>query len=697
MSEIAYVSAATIAAEAMGTLMPIERVTVAEHALQKRYLENQGGGYVGRWHHDVAPYLVEPMECCTDLNYQTIVVPGPGQSGKTEIAQNYLHYSVDVDPANMLWYMQTDPGLQAFVKTRIDPMIELHDAMRRKIGSGAADNSLHFKRFAGMTVELLAAVESNLINKSAPRIVADEVDAYNAKLGDIKVWLDVRRQTFKRQSKILALSHPDMARGLDPETDWTSGIMALFKDSDMRLWHWACPHCGAWSSPAPIARRFMYLKYREDGSLDDVERSARLICPVNGCEIEDRHRRTMNLSGRWIGRGQEMDEAGHVSGELVRTSTAGFWIVGVMSPFIMNGIGGLARARVKAEREYEIDGEEKTLRQVIVKQWGFPYERKRKAGTVDANVLADRAERELTEGVVPDGVRFLILSVDVQIAHFEWLLRGFGVDGESWVIAKGRIPGDPATSEEDWDQLLPLFEKHWPLGDGSGRTMGVRAMGYDSHGAPGVTEQAYAAFTRWRRKGKVKFFGKAAGRDVYSVLPMRGGGPNSQRLAVTYPDTNRKANVIAASGDVPVCQFNPNLFKDALAGQLKVAEPGPKYVHVPYSFRSKQKPHAWFEQLTAEDQLPNGRWEKRVSSARNEATDLMTMSHAMAHLHGLSRIPWDRPPEWARPWDTSSMVFEPEPDQPDVANAPAPPQGAAVQTVATGDAKPRRSLASRLA
>lgn len=705
MFETAYADPYQIAREALSVLLPPERLTVAEYALQNRHLSNQGGGYVGRWHHEKAPYLVAPMEVLTSLDYLTACVVGPGQSGKTEIGQNWLLKSVANDPADMLWYMQTDPGLEAFVKGRINPQIDGHPEMAQRLGTRPVDDSLHFKRFSGMHVEFLSAAHNNLINKSAPRIIADEIDAYPKDLGDIKALLDVRRQTFGRYSMLLAMSHPDMARGLVPERDWTAGVMAIYADSDRRIWYWPCPHCGAWSSPAPTSRRYMSLEYPEDGTLDDVEREARLICPVNGCKIGDEYRRSMNLAafrspfGGWIGDGQEISQDGHVTGELVARKTAGFWIVGVMSPFILGGIGALARAKAKAEREAEVTGDDKTVRQVVVKQYGFPYATKPGAGSIDANDLADRAERDLQVGVVPEGGRFITVSVDCQIANWEYLVRVWGERGESWVIEKGRIPGDPATSEEDWDQVLVLFQRTWPLADGSGRRMRVRGAGYDSHGQPGVTQQAYEAWTRWRRARHVKFFGKLNGRDVFDIIPLRGGKPQSARLTVTYPDTTRKSNVVAAAGQVPVATFNPNQFKDDLAGQLLVGEAGPKFVHVPYAFRSRKAPHVWFEQLTSEQRLKNGSWEKIIDSARNEALDLMVMSHVVAHLHGLRAISWDRPPEWARPWDTNPMVIQPEePPDDETQTQSESSVGVSVQTVEPeSKAAPRKSLASRLA
>lgn len=663
MFETEYADAYQVVREALSSLIPPKRQTVAEYAVLNRFLSNQGGGYVGRWHHEKAPYLVTPMETLNRLDYLTTVVVGPGQSGKTEIAQNWLLKSVESDPADLLWYMQTDPGLESYVKSRINPMIESHVGMAMRIGSRAIDDSLHFKKFDGMHIEFLSASSNNLINKSAPRIVADEVDAYDPTLGDIKAVLDVRRQTFGRQSMLLALSHPDRARGLIPERDWTAGIMAMYGDSDRRVWYWPCPHCGAWSSPVPTATRYMALHYDEHQTLDEIEQNARLVCPVNGCLIEDRSRRAMNAAayrspfGGWIGDGQEISQDGEVTGDLVARKSAGFWIVGAMSPFILGGIGGLARAKAKAERENEVSGDDQALRQVTVKQYGFPYSPTSGAGSIDANVLADRADSEFKVATVPDGVRFLTLAIDVQIAHWEWVVRGWGVGRQSWIIDKGRVPGDPASSPEDWDQLLPLIASTYPLADNSGRAMPIRATGFDSAGQPGVTQQAYSAWTRWKKAGLIRLLGKIDGRDAWTVIPTKGAEAlAAQRLIVSYPDTQKKANKAAASGTVPVARFNPNLYKDDLAGQLQRADVGDTYVHFPHGFRSKEQPHVWFEQLTSETKLKSGRWEKNAPGRRNEALDLMVINHVVAQLHGLHRIDWTKPPSWAKPWDENPTL-----------------------------------------
>ena len=647
--------------------LPADRVTVAEYAARHRWLNNQGGGFVGRWSHDEAPYLIEPMEALTSEDYLTVAIPGPGRCGKTATGENWLLQSVGADPADFLWYEPVDDTVESYVKSTINPMIETHDPLRSRLGPLPMHRSLHFKWFtSGMRIEFLAMTDNNLRNKSAARIVLDEMDAAPDSLGDVYAHVDLRRQTFGRQSKILAVSHPDRAKGLDPAR-WDRGIMSLYAKSTRCCWYWPCPNCNDFSSPNPTAARVTQLHYPEDAPLDEIRDAACLICPSCGGIIPDAKRRAMNIDGRWIGQGESIAPDGTIDGERAQRDIAGFWIVGAMSPFILGGLGALAVAKVEAERRLLMTGSDKDLRTVMARRFGVPYEPKKRANEVDADTLAARAvDGKL--GEVPDGVRFLTCFIDVQNARFEWLVRGWGEQGESWVVDAARVVADTAVSPAAWDNLLAgLLERTWPLADGSGRGMRLRGVGYDSGGAPGVTQQAYAAWRRLRAARKTRFLGKADGRDVWSVMPAKGlSGPNAARLQVAYPNSKRKDRDARSTGAEPLILFNPGAYKDDLAGQLATAEPGPWFIHHPPALRGAWPDpsapqadagrHQWFEQVVAERQDHRGRWIRISENAPNEALDQHVGCHVLADLHGLTRIKWDRPPAWAAPWNTNSNV-----------------------------------------
>ncbi|MXV35633.1 phage terminase large subunit family protein [Saccharibacter sp. EH611] len=653
LSDFPFAQARAIVREALSFYLPAERVSVAEHAAMHRYLNNRGGGFVGRWSHDEAPYLVGPMEALTGPQLTTAIV-GPARSGKTTVGQNWLLQAVETDPADFLVYAQTDEVLRAYVKAEIEPMINLHKGMASRLGLKPKDRALDFKRFAGMWVQFLSATYNNLTNKSAPRIIITELDACDPSGEDTYALADIRRQTFGRDSMVLCESHPDAALGISPR-HWDTGIMKLYRDSDRRTWWWPCPHCNAFSSPTPGAAREMALDYDVEAPLDEIEQQARLICPSCGSLIEDTWRRTMNKDAFWACAGTTVAENGSVTGTPVTSDIAGFWITGLMSPFMIGGIGNLAREIVRTKRDFEASGDDSEHRAVIVKRLGVPYTPPRTVRSVDAEALALREDPTLSLNRIPEGVRFLTASVDVQANRFELLIRGWGIDGESWIITYRQIKAEPATSAADWDALIAqVMETPIPLADGSGRGMVPLALGYDSGGEEGVTAQAYAAWRRARTRRLAKRAGMIEGRVAYSVLPLKGMSTvNAPLLAVRYPDSQRASTVSARADDVPLGQFNPNQFKDRLSSDLLITESGPRYVHFPSGLGQL---HEFYDQLSAEERSPSGRWHKKRGGRRNEAWDLMVMSDVMAHLFGLQRYHWESPPNWAREWNDNPMI-----------------------------------------
>jgi phage terminase large subunit GpA-like protein len=159
----AYASALHLVAEIFQGFLPPRKISTAAYAEAHRWVKRPGAGSLQKFSHDEAPYLRAIMDALDDERFLTVGVVGCAQSGKNVSAENWLLKGIGTDAADMLWYMQTEDAISAYVKGRLEPMIEAHPEMSRALGSRPSDNSIHFKRFDRMQVEFLGASARNFV------------------------------------------------------------------------------------------------------------------------------------------------------------------------------------------------------------------------------------------------------------------------------------------------------------------------------------------------------------------------------------------------------------------------------------------------------------------------------------------------------------------------------------------------------
>lgn len=58
---------------------------------------------------DLAPYVIEPMNCTASREYDAVVFVGPARTGKTiGLIDGWIVYNVVCDPADMLLIQMTE-------------------------------------------------------------------------------------------------------------------------------------------------------------------------------------------------------------------------------------------------------------------------------------------------------------------------------------------------------------------------------------------------------------------------------------------------------------------------------------------------------------------------------------------------------------------------------------------------------------
>ncbi len=614
-----------------------------------------GAGNSVPWDPDLAPYIVEPMNCLASREYDAVVFVGPSRTGKTiGLIDGWVVYNVVCDPSDMLIIQMTEEKAREHSKKRLDRTFRCSPEMRRRLSPRRNDNNVYDKTFRVGNYLKIGWPSINIMSSSDYKCVAlTDYDRFPEDIdgeGDAFSLASKRTTTFMSSGMTLVESSP----GRDiRDTKWrrraaheappTTGILSLYNRGDRRRWYWPCPHCGEWFQPELEAMT----GYRDITDPVKASENAHISCPFCAGVITADMKRGLNMKGVWLREDQRIDREGTIYGEGRRSRVASFWMEGPAAAY--QTWSQLVYKLLSAEQDYEATGSEETLKAVINTDWGRPYQPRASMEQRRGEVLQARAET-VSKRSVPAGVQCLVATVDVQGGRnrrFVVQVVGYGDHGERWIVDRYNIrqslrtgpngeslPVDPASYPEDWDLLrTDVLDKTWPLEGETDKRMRLLALAVDSGGEDGVTDNAYEFWRRCRRDGQQ--------RRVY--LFKGDSQTRSKLITRTWPDnTGRSARRAKAAGDVPLWLLQTDQLKDRINNALWRETPGPNYVHFPDWIGT------WFyDELTYEERSPDGKWRKPGRGA-NEAFDLMVYAHALIILQGYEKIRWPDCPDWAR-------------------------------------------------
>lgn len=639
---------------------------MAEAAEKYVYLNNPGA-YVGYYSNDQAPYMVEPMNVFVRRDKNAEIFVGPAQCGKTQsLILNTIAYTVRVSPMDMIVYCPTLSAARDFSVRRLGRMHDTSEIPGEKSEIGKllraekdADNKFdkHYK--TGMILSLSWPSSAELAGRPIGRVVITDRDRMDDNIdgeGEIFDLARKRTTTFGSFAMCLAesspsrqISNPKWVRKTKHEAPPTGGILELYNRGDRRRWYWPCTDCGSY-----FEGTFRMLDYDMTSNVMATAETVRMICPHCNHKINPDDRYGMNLRGRWVADGQWCDDDGEVHGDMPRTDIASFWLNGVAASFI--SWQELVQNYLAAQQSYERTGSEEALIKFYNNDLAEPYMPKSMEMVRLPEALMARAE-PLGEKVVPEGVRLLVATVDVQQNMFKVQVQGILpgspmdmviVDRFDIRLSAGRLDGDgqiawvkPGTYLEDWDLITEqVLKRTYPLADDTGRHMMIKMTFCDSGGKAGVTSNAYAYYRVLR---KANLHGR--------FHLVKGDGKVGPRWRITYPDSSNRSNTAAAQGDVPVLLLNSNLLKDELSTKLDGMIPGKGMVRFP-----DWLPDWFYGELCAEQRTDKG-WENPAHQ-RNEAWDLMyyCIGGCISSLIGIEHIDWNKPLQWADTWDNNSLV-----------------------------------------
>ncbi|ENA83714.1 phage terminase large subunit family protein [Escherichia coli 2741950] len=613
-----------------------------------------GAGNSVPWDPLVAPYVIEPMNCLASREYDAVIFVGPARTGKTiGLIDGWGIYNVICDPADMLIIQMTEEKAREHSKKRLARTFRVSPEVVSRLSPNKNDNNVYDRTFLAGNYLKIGWPSVNIMSSSDYKCVAlTDYDRFPEDIdgeGDAFSLASKRTTTFMSSGMTLVESSPGRdvkdvkwRRTSPHEAPPTTGILSLYNRGDRRRWYWPCPHCGEYFQPCGD----VVAGFRDIADPVLASEAAYIQCPSCSGRIMPEQKRELNGRGVWLRDGESINADGSRYGDPRRSRIASFWMEGPAAAY--QTLSQLVYKLLTAEQEYETTGSEETLKTVINTDWGLPYLPRASMEQRKSELLEQRAEPVLSRSV-PDGVNFLVATVDVQAGRhrrFVVQVTGYGSRGERWIIDRYNITQslrgdsdgesqriDPASYPEDWDVLLTdVFHKSWPLASDPSQQMRLMAMAVDSGGEDGVTDNAYKFWRRCRRDG--------LGKRIYLF---KGDSIRRAKLiSRTFPDnTGRTGRRAQAAGDVPLWLLQTDALKDRVNNALWRDSPGPGYVHFPDWLGS------WFyDELTYEERSSDGKWSKPGRGA-NEAFDLMVYAEALVILHGYEKIRWPDAPEWA--------------------------------------------------
>lgn len=359
-------------------------------------------------------FLREPLEALRDDAVSHITLAFGAQVAKTTYNMVAWAYMRAFEPAPALWALPTKEIARMFVRERFRPFLDANPWLiagvpRESLGSLGfqfADSNLSF---VGVNNP------GELSSRPVSFVVMDEAAKFEHRKkaeASPDTLIEDRTISFLRK-KILSTSTPST----EDHPFWQR-----FLHSDQRHYFMPCPHC---SEPFEFkfTRQDVTWQQPEEGKvdLDTVRRTARIVCPHCGGQIDEPARRAMIPRGQWL----PLNPA-------AASAERGYHLNSLYSCFLT--LGDVAVEFVKASRS----------REGVFAMQNFVNSYLAEPFTVySVRVREETVEKlrspEYKRGELPAHFHYLAIAYDCHQREQWWAVCAIGDAGEQWVIDWGSI------------------------------------------------------------------------------------------------------------------------------------------------------------------------------------------------------------------------------------------------------------------
>lgn len=550
------------------------------------------------------------MDLISNDSVEQLTIQKSARVGYSKMLVAALGYFAQYKQRNQSIWQPNDEAMRIFAQTEIEPLLRDMKIMRSvfPVYRTRSDNkNSRLVQFTSTTLHTRGGKsQNNFASITVAAAWLDEVEKFDLKIGKAGDPLVLARK------RLEGATYPKMVVGSTPLEKVGSIVEAqrLAAEIDLR-YHIACPHCGedhplVWGGPG-AAYGLTWTKGHPEG--------VRHVCPHCGAEIAQADYLACADVGRWKSQaGTWLDDAGRfrsASGSVLRTpASVGVHIWSAYSP--QTTWVRIARDFVEAEAAAQVGRAGPMIsftNETLGLTWETPADR------VEVEALKQRAGGYQLR-MVPDEVLGIVVGVDTQDNRFELVAWGYGRGEESWLIDYAVLHGDPGR-KSTWDLLdgyrATRFER---IGGG---TIGIDGMAIDTGGH--FTHQAYN-YCRMRKS-----------QNIFAVAGNRQDGQAIHGKS-NLIDVNWSGRIL--KGGVRLYFVGTDTAKDLLHARLRIAAPGPGYVHFPEDLPEEFWPGFASEARMLQKTSSGERFRWTKVELRNEPLDCTV--YAMFTAHALN---WD--------------------------------------------------------
>lgn len=570
-------------------LRPPERVTVSEWA-DRHILLDETSAEPGPYRTSRTPYVREWQDSAALPWVHQVTIQKSTQVGGSVALLNVLAWAISQDPGPITWVMPTREDAAEFGENRVLPMVSASAALRAQLTGERWDAKRRQIRFKRCRLLFRSArVPKELAQYAARWLFGDEAGKWPQWTQEEAAPWDLARERTRTfwNHRVYLNSTPTTPGGL---------ISVEFDRGDRRRFHVPCPHCGSFQ-----VLRWQQVKFDVSSELEmRAKREARYECDACGHAIADQEKAGMLSRGVWVPEGVDLQVVrGHPRLPEERHPHRSYHLWAGYSPW-------LTWWEIAAEF-LRSKGNPASLQNFINSWLGEAWVEKVEDPRPEMLKACVGGYRR---GEVPDGVQVLTAMADVQKRYLAFVIRGWGVDNESWLIDHGRV--------DNFAELeAAVFLRAWPRG------LAVRGMFVDAR----YRTEEVMAFCR-RRPALCK---PSIGVERDDPRPF-GGTSRLDRHPTTGAPLERS---------LVAWHVNTGYFKDLVAVRVRTGgAPGASAFHL-----YEDVDDAYLQEMSSEHKVlqrsgtrSRERWVPKHGRAQNHFWDCEVGAAAMAQLLGVDRL-----------------------------------------------------------